>query len=389
MSESAPLFCSYCRKPCKHRCGKCKVTTYCSKECQLAHFPNHKTFCKTLAAHNKSPTPQSDLRCTLSSIAYLPERFASNPWPCSPSTSPILALEQIIIVYSVYALAFAQASIISAISPVLYVQRQGNTLNVVSLKDLGKELSSSRYIRYKEFNKTSPSKSPSSNPEDVQTAYLGLSFFARSNSIICCFSRLILRSLKAHQMTYGDERIVGWAIYDGCLELDNPQLLHYNAITINDISELAIVEAKLNEGQALPHTIQTRRVVRGNQHIWLTFMTESGRIYDMDLTSCQFGSTILPFPGVVEVDLKSQSSMCLNGLCRRDNLICCSTSGFESVIERIMETEVGIANKHYAQVKAIKLAQYDTVVDSIFTAANNIAILSKDEGFEQFWNLVN
>jgi hypothetical protein len=35
------------------RCSRCKVALYCSKECQEYHYPNHKKYCRSLAATRK------------------------------------------------------------------------------------------------------------------------------------------------------------------------------------------------------------------------------------------------------------------------------------------------------------------------------------------------
>jgi len=43
--------CVVCQKDCtrlKHRCGSCKVTCYCSKECQTSDHPRHKEECEDL-----------------------------------------------------------------------------------------------------------------------------------------------------------------------------------------------------------------------------------------------------------------------------------------------------------------------------------------------------
>jgi sulfatase maturation enzyme AslB (radical SAM superfamily) len=41
--------CRYCdkHKPAKQikECSGCKITRYCSRECQLAHYPEHKSMC--------------------------------------------------------------------------------------------------------------------------------------------------------------------------------------------------------------------------------------------------------------------------------------------------------------------------------------------------------
>lgn len=50
-NSSLPAVCAYCRT--KHkttdslkRCGGCLAVHYCSRECQVAHWKTHKTFCK-------------------------------------------------------------------------------------------------------------------------------------------------------------------------------------------------------------------------------------------------------------------------------------------------------------------------------------------------------
>lgn len=48
-SENA---CGYCEKVVtgKLQCSKCKSAVYCGRECQVAHWPEHKKICKSLAA---------------------------------------------------------------------------------------------------------------------------------------------------------------------------------------------------------------------------------------------------------------------------------------------------------------------------------------------------
>ena len=42
--------CPVCEEDnCEQRCSRCFSVFYCSRECQLKHFPRHKVICKTFA----------------------------------------------------------------------------------------------------------------------------------------------------------------------------------------------------------------------------------------------------------------------------------------------------------------------------------------------------
>ena len=38
--------CANCGTPASLRCGKCKILTYCGRQCQKAHWPAHKALCR-------------------------------------------------------------------------------------------------------------------------------------------------------------------------------------------------------------------------------------------------------------------------------------------------------------------------------------------------------
>lgn len=41
-----------------HRCSRCKQSTYCSRECQVADWHVHKNMCSTIALHSKLPVSE-------------------------------------------------------------------------------------------------------------------------------------------------------------------------------------------------------------------------------------------------------------------------------------------------------------------------------------------
>jgi hypothetical protein len=47
--KSQKRTCSWCAEPCTQKCGRCKYTPYCSKECLAAEFNAHKGICRIMA----------------------------------------------------------------------------------------------------------------------------------------------------------------------------------------------------------------------------------------------------------------------------------------------------------------------------------------------------
>ena len=43
--DSKQRVCFTCKKVCKNKCGKCKITPYCNKECQKKDYEEHKKVC--------------------------------------------------------------------------------------------------------------------------------------------------------------------------------------------------------------------------------------------------------------------------------------------------------------------------------------------------------
>ena len=44
------MFCANCNADAKSSCSKCARTAYCSRECQVKHWPKHRTWCSETSA---------------------------------------------------------------------------------------------------------------------------------------------------------------------------------------------------------------------------------------------------------------------------------------------------------------------------------------------------
>lgn len=71
-----------CNNPGKQRCGRCKLVVYCSKECQRAHWAEHKQSCRSISSVNKSKVKAAETAARLSKSPALIEQdrlLAENP----------------------------------------------------------------------------------------------------------------------------------------------------------------------------------------------------------------------------------------------------------------------------------------------------------------------
>ena len=75
--------CEVCKAPeATKKCGQCRVAHYCSKQCQIAHWPAHKTDCKTISESTKE----------LQATGYIPLRTGGgDPFPVTLDPAELLA----------------------------------------------------------------------------------------------------------------------------------------------------------------------------------------------------------------------------------------------------------------------------------------------------------
>ena len=121
--------------------------------------------------------------------------------------------------------------------------------------------------------------------ENLQKVYLLLSWFQKCNQVVVGFGLATVRAIKTHQMTFNGERVVGWIIQNGVLRADYP----VPGVRIVDVKSLEAepqVEEAVKTGKTLPAgASESGKWGRGHgAHLWMSFVTESGRIFDLDLS---------------------------------------------------------------------------------------------------------
>ena len=73
--------CADCGEPAKQRCSKCKGEWYCSRECQLKKWKEHKKMCKMLEEmHNSEQQRAADVKAMNANLGKEaePSVFAKN-----------------------------------------------------------------------------------------------------------------------------------------------------------------------------------------------------------------------------------------------------------------------------------------------------------------------
>jgi len=317
-------------------CGKCRKVYYCSRDCQAADFPKHKNVCKIIKEVVVVPTTGKN---AWSGIMRLPEVFKGNHSFLSNVSAAKLPLEELATFFLLLFTRQHQHSFLRCISPVLSVLKKGNKLFIMTDKfDLQKMSGLQAFTSFKDFH---GGNLQASSLENMKLAFLCLSFFSKCNQIISCFGLLILKVLSSRQLTYGGERVVGSAVQDGYLKKD-ANIFEIQTIDIQSPQHVATVTESLRNGQPLPEGMTITNIGGGNSvHVWLTFVTESDRIFDLDLSAFQFG-TLLPFPFIVPV--LSAEPTALNGICDRDRIISGDKSTFEQSIRNLIREHSEMVN---------------------------------------------
>ncbi len=56
-------FCTVCNQPSKSKCSRCNSVHYCSRECQLLHWPDHKAQCNKQRADENNKAFIAQFKC--------------------------------------------------------------------------------------------------------------------------------------------------------------------------------------------------------------------------------------------------------------------------------------------------------------------------------------
>jgi hypothetical protein len=307
-----------CGKKGTKACNKCRLARYCSRECQIAAFPNHKAVC----GHLSDSTDASAISQACETLKLLPKYYTVKPWPMSTKACLRVPLEQLLPQFLCLAVTHDQCVAVQHYSPLVCATRRGNQLRVVSLKAHQKTQGFQAFTSFKSFNQCAPQPGvPASALDELRAAYLMLSFTAKCNQVVCCFGWLVLSMLQTHILTFGGKRVVGWAIQDGTLNSKHKDITHLYPVEVVSRAHLPEVLQCLDSGRPIPPHMGTQSgsIGRNDVHVWLTFFTEDGGAFDLDLSAFQFGNATLPVPCIVPVSHTVTTAF--NGMVTRSRVL--------------------------------------------------------------------
>ena len=412
-----------CGKPGSKQCGRCKVQGYCSKECQLTDFPTHKKICRMLGIAYKAVGPTMYQYLVASHhLVKLPAVYTANPWtrPRSSSTQ-LLPLEHFVPLFLLPFIIHMQSVLIHTYSPIHAAVNINKTMCIFSVRETVQlpqvdPFSFATFHAFYPFTTTpqadgdasdplSPPPIVPSTPEDLKAAFLMLSLLGTSTHLTCCFGLIVLRTLQSHCMTYQGERIIGWMIQKGTILTSQTHTLSVIEVPNHDALIHAVNTA--TEGEVLSNdydeSIKIGTLTRNNpSHIWLTFVTETGCMYDLDLSTWQFDPhTSVPF--VVPIEPKENKIFCLKQRCIRGNVLSTTISDMECVIHRLMEEEPYDVLATDARGNSVEGQEVDEVAAelgwmSVMNSVADRALCSDalDKGLpkfmndkEYFWNVLS
>jgi len=269
--------------------------------------------------------PEDD---TWKAIMSLPAVFTNKPMskPLSAS-APVLPLEELVPMFIFYFIADFQSIMLHLCNPIHGLNRQmidgQDTYTLVTHGRHGKApsvpsqgtISCQNWLAHGfERNITAQ------DAQDRLNAYAMLSMRAKCTQVVISFGLFIHSTLETHQMTYQNERIIGWAVQDGVIDLTRKDLTaSVRVLDIADLSTLPQTLQAIQDGIQNPSGTQSMSIGRNEIHVWLTFVTESGRIFDMDLSALQFKPQTSILSCIFPV--LSAEPTAFDGLCRRSALL--------------------------------------------------------------------
>lgn len=144
----------------------------------------------------------------------------------------------------------------------------------------------------------------------------------------------------------------------------------------------------ISNGRPLPDTAKTLSIGRNDAHVWLTFVTESGGMFDLDLSAQQFGSPDLPFPCIVPALRTSPAAF--EGHCDRKRILSQSFEECMHTAEEIIQNHVNLVNTMPSKLNLTPAQVWGTlsaIVDKVLAHADTeLPKFAADPN--HFWNLV-
>jgi hypothetical protein len=340
------------------------------------------------------------VKSAVENLSLLPELFKVTPMsPKLPFSSQQVPLENFIPSFQLIALTHLQHPIVAHYAPIVHVEMKDHHFDIISLQSLNKPppqtqtfISISKFVQG-QWTMSLSSLIPPIDPEAVRAAYMTLSFLAKSTQMVPCFGVLLLNTLHRKQFTYDGERVIGWAIQDGNLELQNSNISKVRFIDVKEEKYLSTVVDNIKRGLLTGnHSDEMMDVIqlsRNSYHVWLTFVTESGRIFDLDLSAWQFGP-LAPFPCIVPVDTTKDLSTAFDGLCRRDKLL-------SSNLEELVKAIVDLTKSHVDAINDLDprpspltvnvlMEMYDIIVNKATSPLIMEEVTPKFADPNHFWN---
>ncbi len=346
-----------------------------------------------MAYQTNTESCATPLNCALTMLRQLPIRLTNNPWPTPPMSCPIVPLERFIPLFTIFATANLQFQFVANVAPLLYVNRNGNNFTCVSLKTFSPTLPKFQtFTSFNDFNggDTLPA-SLRSDPKNMRDAFLMLSFSIKCTQLTSCFGMVVLKMFHTHHMTYGGERIIGWAIQDGYMDSKHPEFGEMEILFVRNSNDSVKIVECLNNNEEVPRDLADRVPFTGSTtHIWLTFVTESGRVFDLDLSAAQFGPS-LPFPCILPVDINGDISKCFNGMCKRDRIVTSTLKELEYMVDELITTHVTMVTGMTYSNKDLKVEGVKFMFRRVVELVSNPTSLNELPMFDNphyFWNVL-
>ncbi len=183
-------------------------------------------------------------------------------------------------------------------------------------------------------------------------------------------------------MTYQDETVVGWCIHEGHINWSQTSVGSAQLWSINSAHHLPeLMDSITNNTDGDSDTgASFWNLARSHHHKWLVFVTESGRVFDLDLSAFQFGN-VSELPHILEALPIEADHTAFHGRYERERFHSVNMPDFAKACENMIQNQFHHDHKHECTSCQGTMYKFTRVLAAFHTNKHTMSQFGEPEHF--------